>query len=143
MTELVNHPDHYKSSSGGEVIDIIELWGLGFCLGNALKSICRAGKKVGADRRTDLAKAVFYVERSIKNREYCGPGTYKVLAAAASPDGDVEPHGDLVAEEYGLTGNLEKAVIALHNYVLTFDSDYMIRKLAYISDELNGGKENE
>ncbi len=75
MSDMVNHPEHYQSPVG-EVIDVIERWGLGFCLGNALKYICRAGRKPGADRKEDLEKALFYIRRAINNREYCGPGTY-------------------------------------------------------------------
>lgn len=41
----VNHPDHYQSSSGLEVIDVIEDFNLGFCLGNVIKYVLRCGKK--------------------------------------------------------------------------------------------------
>lgn len=42
----VNHPSHYGGADNPyEAIKVIEAWGLGFCLGNALKYICRAGKK--------------------------------------------------------------------------------------------------
>lgn len=50
MTERVNHPQHY----GG--------MGLPFCLGNALKYICRAPHK-GAERE-DLEKARWYLQRA-------------------------------------------------------------------------------
>lgn len=40
----VNHPSHYTSGKY-ECIDVINDWGLDFCLGNAVKYICRAGKK--------------------------------------------------------------------------------------------------
>jgi len=44
--ETVNHPQHYGGADNPyEAIKVIEAWSLGFCLGNAIKYICRAGKK--------------------------------------------------------------------------------------------------
>lgn len=66
----VNHPRHYN---GGEVevIDLIENWGLGFCLGNAVKYICRAGKKGGEKEcKVDLEKAIWYLDRAIEKQEH-------------------------------------------------------------------------
>ena len=42
----VTHPAYYKDRKI-EPIDVIEAWGLDFCLGNAVKYIARAGKKDG------------------------------------------------------------------------------------------------
>ena len=44
MNDNVNHPAHYTDGKI-EVIDFIEDKKLGFHLGNAVKYICRAGKK--------------------------------------------------------------------------------------------------
>lgn len=65
----VNHPSHYTSGKF-EVIDIIQdqlgLEGMGnFCLGNAIKYICRAGKKDKAKTIQDLEKAVWYLNHYI------------------------------------------------------------------------------
>ena len=60
--EAVNHPAHYKAN-GLEAIDVIEAFGLGFCLGNTVKYILRAGRK--ADRVEDLKKARWYLDREI------------------------------------------------------------------------------
>lgn len=55
-----------------ECIDVIEIMGLDFCLGNALKYIWRLGEKksflnlFGANK-SDAFKALFYVERFIAN----------------------------------------------------------------------------
>jgi len=57
-------PDHYNKGIY-EAINVIEAWGLGFCLGNAVKYICRAGKKEGNTTKQDLQKAVWYLEREI------------------------------------------------------------------------------
>ena len=66
----VNHPSHYTSGRF-EVIDIIEdqlgLTGLrDFCLGNAIKYICRAGKKNPEKHLEDLQKAVWYINHYIQ-----------------------------------------------------------------------------
>lgn len=61
----VDHPSHYNSGKI-EVIDYIEDQSLGFCLGNAVKYISRAGKKDPTKEVEDLKKAIWYVERRIK-----------------------------------------------------------------------------
>lgn len=43
--DTVDHPAHYGGDTTYEAIKVIEAWSLGFCLGNAVKYICRAGKK--------------------------------------------------------------------------------------------------
>jgi hypothetical protein len=63
--DLVNHPAHYKSKSGMESIDVIEAFDLGFCLGNTIKYILRAGKKDPTKTKEDLEKAVWYLKREI------------------------------------------------------------------------------
>ena len=66
----VNRPSHYTDSNI-EVIDYIEDKKLGFCLGNAIKYISRAGKKKDHGRDMidkeieDLKKAIRYINRRI------------------------------------------------------------------------------
>ena len=60
---MVNHPAHYRSKHGVEVIDIIEEFGLGFHLGNVIKYVLRAGHK--SNELEDLEKAKWYLERII------------------------------------------------------------------------------
>ena len=68
----VDHPNHYQSESGLEVIDVIkaftsELSGEeAFCIGNAIKYICRYSKKNGVE---DLEKAKWYIDRAISVRK--------------------------------------------------------------------------
>lgn len=62
MPETIDHPAHYGSGTY-EAIAVIENWGLGFRLGNALKYLCRAGKKGSAVE--DLRKARWYLDREI------------------------------------------------------------------------------
>ena len=65
----VTHPSHY--TDGIEVMDYIESkgWGEGFCRGNAVKYISRAGKKDPDKEIEDLKKASWYLERDIQRLE--------------------------------------------------------------------------
>lgn len=70
MTDGVDHPSHYGGDDNPyEVIKVTEAWGLGlgFCLGNALKYVGRAGKKRGSTKRQDLEKARWYIDRELKS----------------------------------------------------------------------------
>jgi len=67
MSDLVNHPPHYKSHpSGVECIQITEH--MGFNLGNAVKYIWRADLKGNAG--DDLKKAAWYINREIERRQH-------------------------------------------------------------------------
>lgn len=77
MKDNVNHPEHYQTKSGLEVIDIIkaateDLKGMeAVCTGNAIKYLCRWKKKNGLE---DLKKAKWYLDRLITEfviREGC------------------------------------------------------------------------
>jgi hypothetical protein len=71
MSDAVNHPAHYGGADNPyEAIKVIEAWGLGFNLGNAVKYISRAGKKDAA--LVDLKKARWYLDREISNLEKAG-----------------------------------------------------------------------
>ena len=74
MKEQVNHPSHYGGEGNPyEAILVIEAWQLGFCLGNTVKYISRAGKK--GDRLEDLKKAAWYLQREISKLEKDNHGT--------------------------------------------------------------------
>ena len=64
--DLINQPPHYTSGTI-EPISVIEDWSLGFCLGNVVKYVRRAGLK--GDRLEDLKKARWYLDREIKKLE--------------------------------------------------------------------------
>lgn len=65
----VDHPDHYGGAENPyEAIKVIDAWNLGFCLGNTIKYIARAGKK-SPDALTDLKKALWYLQHEIATRE--------------------------------------------------------------------------
>ena len=63
--DIVNKPAHYTDGKI-EVIEFIEDKKLGFCLGNAVKYIARAGKKDPIKEVEDLQKAEWYIKRRIK-----------------------------------------------------------------------------
>ncbi len=60
----IDHPQHYNQGKY-EAIDVIEDWKLNFNLGNAIKYIARCRFK--RNKIEDLEKAVWYIEREIKN----------------------------------------------------------------------------
>ena len=78
-------PEHYGSS--WKVGDFIREQELGFHLGNAIKYICRCGKKATADPIDDLTKAIHYLENE---REFLRNSSVRVSdsvrAAARSDD---------------------------------------------------------
>lgn len=65
MSNSINHPKHYNHGNI-EAIEVIEDWGLDFHLGNAVKYICRAGKKDSSTNIEDLEKALWYIKRKVK-----------------------------------------------------------------------------
>jgi hypothetical protein len=68
--EKVDHPPHYGGGDNPyEAIRVIEAWSLGFCLGNCVKYLCRAGKKSESSCLEDLRKAAWYLNREIENLE--------------------------------------------------------------------------
>lgn len=79
--ELINHPSHYGGKDNPyEAIKIIEHFKLGFCLGNVIKYILRAGKKDPLKHLEDLKKARWYLDREIQNLE-ANPATNTFVRA--------------------------------------------------------------
>jgi len=65
MNDIINHPSHYTDGKI-EVIDFIDDKKLNFERGNAIKYICRAGKKDKAKEIEDLQKAAWYINHEIE-----------------------------------------------------------------------------
>lgn len=65
IDSVIDHPAHYGGDTAYEAIKVIEAWGLGFSLGNAVKYIARAGRKDPAKTLEDLEKAAWYLQRHI------------------------------------------------------------------------------
>ena len=68
MHDNIYHPHHYTDGKI-EVIDFIDDKGLGFCLGNAVKYISRAGKKDPDTAIEDLRKALWYINHEIERQQ--------------------------------------------------------------------------
>lgn len=70
--DMVNHPPHYQSKSGLEVIDVIDaftedLTGMeAVCTGNAIKYILRWKQKNGVE---DVKKAIWYLNKLVSTLE--------------------------------------------------------------------------
>lgn len=70
--DLVNHPSHYQSNQGIEVIQVIGAFTEGLegmeavCTANVLKYVCRWKKKNGIE---DLKKAEWYLKKLIDIKE--------------------------------------------------------------------------
>ena len=86
MVDNINHPAHYQTKSGLEVIDIIaavteDLKGEeAYDIGNAEKYISRYKKKNGNE---DLKKAVWYLQRVIDINEKRAQARMNQIAANA------------------------------------------------------------
>ena len=65
--DLVNKPPHY-TDGGIDTLAFIEAKDLNFRLGNVVKYVSRAGKKLDSDPIQDLEKARFYLDREIEAR---------------------------------------------------------------------------
>ena len=73
--EMVNHPGHYGGDTEYECIKVLEAWNtpeefLGFCKDNAIKYLCRSGKK--DTEIQEWKKALWYIQKGI---EYMGKHT--------------------------------------------------------------------
>jgi hypothetical protein len=72
QAEKIDHPAHYGGEGNPyEAIKVIEAWKLGFNLGNTVKYISRWDKKGFSStvHIEDLKKALWYLDREIKNME--------------------------------------------------------------------------
>ena len=68
VPDLVNHPPHY-TDGGVDTLTYIEAKDLNYRLGNVVKYVSRAGKKLNSDPVQDLEKAAFYLQREIEARK--------------------------------------------------------------------------
>lgn len=109
MSDMVNHPSHYTDGNI-EVIDFIEDKRLNYHRGNAVKYICRAGKKDPEKTIEDLQKAEWYLHREIQNlkaekakeeaqrwvedvRRHCEKRFSEMMEEIAKRDDQSEPEG--------------------------------------------------
>lgn len=70
--EQVNHPKHYGGDTTYECIKVLKAWNspeefIGFCKDNAIKYLCRSGKK--DEILQEYKKARWYIDELIKYLE--------------------------------------------------------------------------
>ena len=137
----VNHPSYYKSG-GIEVIDVIEQWKLGFHSGNALKYICRAGRK-SEDTVEDLEKALWYIRRLDETAHISRPGCFKKvllnirMALIRIVRKEVTINSSDVAVAFMLSTRLRTAVADIKMYANDQDSYWLGSAEAAIKTEIS------
>ncbi len=127
MTDLVNHPPHYKTEAGIEAIDVIEQYGLGYHLGNAMKYLLRAGRKSAETEKQDVAKAHWYLVRWRQGVEvWRGVESSDEIDEMEQIVHPLMPHD--IADAFGLSGLRRDAVINILMGSWTDDSCGRIRQ---------------
>jgi hypothetical protein len=125
MSEQVNHPSHYNQGRF-EVIEIIEDQQLNFHLGNAIKYICRAGKKDPAKTEEDLKKAIWYINRYIEFQkdpnQRLRPNDMSPRVKDKSREFRLHDHVKIIHQNYyfGQTGVISRVVADDENSNQTF-----------------------
>lgn len=104
--DAVNHPAHYTSYSP-EVIVITEQ--LGFCEGNVVKYLARAGRKAGVLGQEDLDKAHWYMRRLAYGRD----GTFSRDALTAATGDILEAIAGSTPAEGGPWQDVADGVVTL------------------------------
>lgn len=100
ISPAVNHPAHYGGDEPYETIKVLQAWlspeaYSGFCLGNAVKYISRAGKKDPSKHIEYLEKARWYLDREITRLKAAVPAPAEPEPAGPFAVGDVvEIFGD-------------------------------------------------
>lgn len=119
--DVVNRPSHYVTAAGIEAIDVIEKYGLceSWHLGSAMKYLLRAGRKAGADRKTCLSKAAFYIDRFRKGE---ADGTFGWPAFGAYAAIDWHSPEEII-EAFGLTGTAQGRAIGYLLDVTCFENE--------------------
>lgn len=104
--DAVNHPAHYAAYSP-EVITVTEQ--LGFCEGNVVKYLARAGRKPGAPEQLDLDKAHWYMCRLAYGKD----GTFNRDALTAATGDILGTLARLTPAKAGPWQDVFDAVVAL------------------------------
>jgi len=96
MNDAIENPEHYVGGRVIEITDLIEDWGLGWHLGNAMKYISRAGRKGPAAE--DIKKARWYLKRKVAHLQLSGEDDGRpadrasIDAAAVVADWQLQAH---------------------------------------------------
>lgn len=94
----IDSPAHYAEGRQYEPIDVIADWELNYHLGNCLKYVSRAGRKL--NQLEDLKKARWYLDREIQTIEAVQPRvTYEDVLEAVAAEAVA---GQELLNEYGV-----------------------------------------
>ena len=94
----IDSPAHYAEGRQYEPIDVIADWELNYHLGNTLKYVSRAGRKL--NQLEDLKKARWYLDREIQTLEAVPFAvTYEDVLEAAAAEASA---GQELLHEYGV-----------------------------------------
>jgi len=124
-------PSYYQ---GTYVDEVIEAFGLGFRLGNAIKYILRADNK---DRDRDLRKAVWYIERELARREAHAQGGNRLPQVPGAYT--LAPEPALVAPEQANRGWVRQGQTMSVRNVETGETRSPGDKSYEIAQNLSGG----
>ena len=127
MSDPVNHPQHYRTDSGLEAIEVIEaFFPNDYHLGNAFKYLARAGKK--DDEVQDLEKAVWYIDRrieSVKDKGAAFSVGDRVLCTGDALYGNINGYGSVL--EYDPSDNSYRVRVDNNKSTLWYRKDQLQR----------------
>lgn len=96
VTDMVNHPPHYKDASGIECIEVTKH--MAFLGGNCFKYLYRAGKK--GSTVEDLKKAAWYADKARGNEEVVWHELLEnIWAISEYRSGNIKLAMDYIAED--------------------------------------------
>lgn len=140
--EMVNHPDHYQSGDGWEVIDFIEAYRLNFQLGNAVKYILRCNSK--NNKEEDLQKAIWYLRSEIALEKAFSVWHRRLPIYPQMLDREYHKVLKPAISSFDISDTLQKAVLCIIERSLKSSLSPNDLKIAigYIRAELNGTTHN-
>jgi len=126
--DIIQKAPHYNTGDY-EVIEVIKEYNLGFCLGNAVKYIARAGRKDASKTIEDLKKACYYIEREVS---YINSNKFEVDFKGTD---FVRPH--VIVNDWKLNFNLGTAVSNILYISMSNTTMGGTRQLAHLEISLN------
>ncbi len=114
LNSHITRPEHYVKDRSIEPLDVIESWKLMHHVACALKYIARCGRK--DCEKTDLEKAIFYLDRFLRN------GT---SARADCYINKREISVEKVAQDWRLNTSLELAIMHIRSATLSTSPFYI------------------
>lgn len=76
-----NNKIYMDSCTPYNSIDVIDAWGLNFCLGNVVEFVSRASKETGSEKLSDLNTALYYLNYEINKLQGQEPIEVPILTS--------------------------------------------------------------